>query len=395
MSPLLSNKAVNTTAFSNIKEQAQALLKDKKVLDQKDEDWLYVDPKVFLEALESQKNLQQKPHFQVNENCIYLHNGYLLNSGKDNNAEGLSIQQNSDLKVENIALTALKPLELQQIVEAPHCIDFQFQSNSPQSFNLVLSANQVGSTLCLIKVATGSDLTLNIESKCEALMQSTWIIHCEKSAKLTLNVLNQDASTQAEHFISRVTLENSAQFYQHHLSCDQNLYRLDTQVKSLGENTYTQLSGVGLLEDQQVASFNTLVHLTQPNCESHQEYRTVLRGKSQSDYNGLVYVEPTAQQINSDQMNRNMLLELGPRSYSRPQLQIFADDVRCTHGSTTGQIDPEELLYIQSRGIDENTAKQLLVQAYVSFILDSLSDDVLKKQWKACLSNKIEHFLNG
>ena len=105
-------------------------------------------------------------------------------------------------------------------------------------------------------------------------------------------------------------------------------------------------------------------------------------------------MEPEAQQTNSDQMNRNMILEKGPRTYSRPQLQIFADDVRCTHGATTGQIDPEELLYIQSRGIEEAVAKQLLVQAYVSFILDCLDDSKLKSTWEACIVEKIQDFLD-
>jgi Fe-S cluster assembly protein SufD len=114
------------------------------------------------------------------------------------------------------------------------------------------------------------------------------------------------------------------------------------------------------------------VEHAKPHCSSHELYKGVLDGKSRAIFNGLIHVHKGAQKTDAKQSNRNLLLSRDAIANSNPQLEIFADDVRCTHGSTVGQLDDDAVFYLRSRGIGAEAARSLLTYAFASDIVERI-----------------------
>ena len=115
-----------------------------------------------------------------------------------------------------------------------------------------------------------------------------------------------------------------------------------------------------------------------PHCASNEIYKGVLLDTAVGVFNGKVFVQPDAQKTNAFQQNNNLLLSPKAVIYSKPQLEIYADDVKCSHGSTTGQLNPEAMFYLRSRGISEDTARALLVQAFAFDVTEQVKIPKLK-----------------
>ena len=134
-------------------------------------------------------------------------------------------------------------------------------------------------------------------------------------------------------------------------------------------NIETLLYGLYLTRATQLADNHTAIHHEHPNCRSWEVYKGVLDEHSRAVFNGKVFVTPEAQKTDAKQTNRNLLLSDGARVDTKPQLEIFADDVRCTHGATVGRLDDVALFYLQSRGIARDTARRLLIYAFAAEVV--------------------------
>ena len=154
------------------------------------------------------------------------------------------------------------------------------------------------------------------------------------------------------------------------------------------EINYT-LNGVTILEGKQHVDHNTLVHHTQPNCESHQDYKGVFSDRSTGVFNGKVLVDKIAQKTDAFQSNNNILLDDKASINSKPQLEIFADDVKCSHGCTIGQLDEEALYYLRSRGIPLKEAKALLMFAFANKVLTGVKIPEIKQRITEQIALKI------
>lgn len=149
--------------------------------------------------------------------------------------------------------------------------------------------------------------------------------------------------------------------------------RQDYAVALLGESSYAELYGVCELEGTEQAHTNALVEHIAPNTASSQKFKGVVDGKGRTSFEGKIYVHPQAQQTNAYQMSNYLVLSPKATANSKPNLEIFADDVKASHGATVGQIDSEHLFYLQSRGIAKEEARRLLIQGFVQEIYDHLS----------------------
>ena len=156
-----------------------------------------------------------------------------------------------------------------------------------------------------------------------------------------------------------------------------------------GEFIKSSMKGVTITEGKQHVDHNTLVHHKQPNCESHQDYKGIYSDRSTGVFNGRVLVDKIAQKTNAFQSNNNILIDDKATINSKPQLEIFADDVACSHGCTIGELDDEALFYMQSRGIPEKEARALLMFAFANNVLDSVSIPELKRRITKQIANKI------
>ena len=144
------------------------------------------------------------------------------------------------------------------------------------------------------------------------------------------------------------------------------LARHDLHARLDGENVETLLYGLYLTRGEQVVDNHTAIHHNQPNCRSWEVYKGVLDGRSRAVFNGKVFVRPEAQKTDAKQTNRNLLLSDTAKVDTKPQLEIFADDVKCTHGATVGRLDDLALFYARSRGVPAGKAQLLLTYAFAA-----------------------------
>jgi Fe-S cluster assembly protein SufD len=161
------------------------------------------------------------------------------------------------------------------------------------------------------------------------------------------------------------------------LSTGAALSRTNVYTTLDGEGAGTTLNGLYMLDGEQHCDQQTQVIHAQPNCFSRELYKGVLDGRSHGVFNGKVYVHPIAQKTDGKQTNKTLLLSPTAQIDTKPQLEIFADDVKCTHGATIGQIDQASLFYLKSRGIDNARARRLLTYAFAADVLETIEvDDV-------------------
>ena len=175
----------------------------------------------------------------------------------------------------------------------------------------------------------------------------------------------------------------------HTFSLGGKLIRNNLRYFHKGEQILSTLKGVTILEGKQHVDHSTLVHHSQPNCESHQDYKGIFSERSEGIFNGQILVDKIAQKTNAFQQNNNVLLDDKATVNSKPQLEIFADDVKCSHGCTIGQMDEEALFYLRTRGIPKKEAKALMTYAFANNVLESVQLPSLKKRINGQIARKL------
>lgn len=175
----------------------------------------------------------------------------------------------------------------------------------------------------------------------------------------------------------------------HTFSFGGDITRNNLNFYQKGEYMESTLKGITILEDRQHVDHYTLVNHEEPNCESHQDYKSILSGRSTNAFNGKIMVEKIAQKTNAYQQNDNILLSDKATVYTKPQLEIFADDVRCSHGCTIGQLDSDAIFYLQSRGIPKKEAEALLTYAFAHTVLSSVKIPALKTLIDMMIAQKL------
>jgi Fe-S cluster assembly protein SufD len=199
----------------------------------------------------------------------------------------------------------------------------------------------------------------------------------------------QEESKNAFH-ISRVEIdqERSSNFTSHSISTGGVLTRNDINARFNGEGGECTLNGLFLLEDKQLFDAHTLIDHASPLCNSHEHYKGILDDSSRGVFNGKVLVRQDAQKTNAFQQNNNILLSNNALVNTKPQLEIFADDVKCSHGATIGQIDEEARFYLKSRGIGEESANAILIHAFASDVIKSMRLEPVRNYLENILSNR-------
>ena len=175
----------------------------------------------------------------------------------------------------------------------------------------------------------------------------------------------------------------------HTFSFGGKLTRNNLNYYQNGERIDSTLKGVTIIGEKQHVDHNTLVHHIEPNCESHQDYKGIFDENSTGVFNGKVIVEKEAQKTNAFQSNNNILVSDKATINTKPQLEIFADDVKCSHGCTIGQLDESALFYMRSRGIPEKEAKGLLMFAFSNNVLSSVKIPELKQRITKLIALKL------
>jgi Fe-S cluster assembly protein SufD len=173
--------------------------------------------------------------------------------------------------------------------------------------------------------------------------------------------------------LTHVDQERDSHYRSFTMAMGAALSRHNLHVRLNDENVESLMYGLYLTRGEQVADNHTAIFHDQPNCRSWEVYKGVLDGRSRAVFNGKVFVKPEAQKTDAKQTNRNLLLSEGARIDTKPQLEIFADDVKCTHGATVGRLDDSALFYARSRGIPVLAAERLLTYAFAAEVVEEVA----------------------
>lgn len=175
----------------------------------------------------------------------------------------------------------------------------------------------------------------------------------------------------------------------HTFSFGGNITRNNLNFYHNGDHIESTLKGITIIGDKQLVDHYTLVHHAQPDCESHQNYKGIFNDSATGVFNGKIFVEKEAQKTDAFQQNNNILLSDKATINAKPQLEIFADDVKCSHGCTIGQLDESAMFYMQSRGIPQKEAKALLMYAFSNEVIDSIRIPELKNRITKIIATKL------
>ena len=197
---------------------------------------------------------------------------------------------------------------------------------------------------------------------------------------------NKNASLIDSTFVNQ---KDQSHCLVHTFSFGGKLTRNNLNFYQNGERLDSTMKGITIIGEKQHVDHNTLVHHIEPNCESHQDYKGIFADSSTGVFNGKVVVEKLAQKTNAFQSNNNILLSDKASINTKPQLEIFADDVKCSHGCTIGQLDESALFYMKQRGIPEKEAKALLMFAFSNNVLNSVKIPELKQRITKLIAMKL------
>ena len=167
-----------------------------------------------------------------------------------------------------------------------------------------------------------------------------------------------------------------------------------TNVSLVGEGAEINLCGMAIADKNQQVDNNTSIIHTVPHCTSNELFKYVLDESAIGAFTGMVLVQPDAQQTSSQMTNRNLLATREARMYTQPQLEIYADDVKCSHGATVGQLDEKALFYMRARGIDQKEARLLLMFAFVNEVIDKIRMEPLKDRLHILVEKRFRGELN-
>lgn len=167
--------------------------------------------------------------------------------------------------------------------------------------------------------------------------------------------------------------------------------RNEVKIRLLGENAETFLAGMAIGDGTMHIDNDTRVDHLSPKCKSNQLYKYALDGESSGAFEGTIMVAEGAKNTEAYQSNRNVIASHGARMHTKPQLEIYNDDVRCSHGATTGQLDNAALFYMQTRGIPEQEARTMLMQAFMVDVIDTVSIDGMRDRLRHLVDNRFSH----
>mgnify|MGYP000607046131 FL=1 len=244
-------------------------------------------------------------------------------------------------------------------------------------------------------ISVGDNTEVKFVERIQTLNDSTSMvnhftqIHCAKNTKVEYNKIQNN--TPESRLIDTVNV-----YQEQDSTCDINTLifggsftRNNLNFEQNGSNCESNMNGVSILDDNQLADNHTFVDHKSAHCRSNEMYKGVYLGNSKGVFNGKIMVRPDAQKIDAFQSNNNLLLSDNSTIDSKPQLEIYADDVKCSHGCTIGQLDEKALFYMRSRGIGIEEAKAVLTYAFASEAIENISVEEVKLLAQKLLAHKL------
>jgi|GEM_PF-3030557 len=211
----------------------------------------------------------------------------------------------------------------------------------------------------------------------------------KSGAKFDLHLLNNINNKSSFVHRLNVTIEDNCEVKISNCNFNGKFVQTILNVNMIGEGSTLSAPGISMPTDNQVFDYLSFINHKVSNCTSNQKIRAIANGNGYSNFYGLVKVAQDAQKTQSDQVNNNILLSETAKIESKPQLEIYADDVKCSHGSTTGMLDSEAIFYMRSRGISEKAAQGLLIQAFTQEIVNEIDAENYGEVLNSLITQKL------
>jgi Fe-S cluster assembly protein SufD len=416
-------EAESNTYIYNLRQRAAEAFRELGFPTVRNEDWKYTDLSPALKQSWSQSAIVNEQHITKDIIANLLPeglNGHLLVF-----VNGLLMEHLSDIKKEEngIVITSFDRA-LQDnlpVVEEYYAKYASFESSGTVAINtafaahgafvyvpkgtammhplhlLYLGGNGVQNTvshirnLVIMEEASSAEIVEHTASIGNAGSFSNIVseLVVKQSAKLNYTKIQEESSKAYQVNLTQVCQERDSLCNTYTVSLGGAILRNDLNYKLDDKNCEAHLYGVYISRDSQHIDNHSFVDHAKPNCFSNEFYKGIMADSSTAVFNGKIMVRQDAQKTNAYQSNKNILLSDQAHIYTKPQLEIFADDVKCSHGATTGQLDEEALFYLRSRGIGEADARQMLTYAFAEEVLDNIQNEPLRAYLNQLVEEKL------
>lgn len=251
----------------------------------------------------------------------------------------------------------------------------------------VLVIAETGSSITLVENYTAiAQECSDIAENQSYLVNGVTEIFVEDNANVNHSRIQRELGDSFHIGKTAIIQSQESRYICNEISLGAKLSRHTLKVFQQGKQTETHLSGLTMVGGQQISDTHSIVHLNYPYGTTHQLHKCIVDDHGSGVFNGKIFVPKPAQLANATQLNRNLLLSPKARINTKPELHITADNVQCSHGATISQLESDELFYLQSRGLNENDARNLLIDAFAAEILDQLPLKSLRQRLTQCVA---------
>jgi Fe-S cluster assembly protein SufD len=272
-------------------------------------------------------------------------------------------------------------------------VEKNFSSSLPLKFSHISKGSNLNTSFIYFEIERGAKLTLiedqrNPESSELSFSEVYFLVHDNAHVEHIQLFESEEMSLRHNSYFTDV--ERDGTYRNIAFSLGGKLNRINTEIRLKGPGSHGEISSVYLTDEKEQADLFTEIHHESADTTSAQIAKGILAGSSKGIFTGKIHIYPGAQRVASSQINRNLLLSSKANALSRPQLEIFADDVKCSHGSTTGQISKEELFYFESRGIPEDKARTLLAFGFGLEVVLKIQNKYALEEVKEIISQALQ-----
>lgn len=352
----------------------------------KEEYWKYSDPSIISNI---ELEFVSSGQYEDRNYDVILVNGKIVKKFKDCQMGDLSEGLRNGILGEDLLEKKDKPfLNLNNAFAINGCY-LILESTSRQTIRILNLITNEGKTQavyprCIVLAKRNSESLIFEEFRIMGngtnFVNSVTDVIVEDGANLE-HIIIDDFAKNTYH-VANVCVKQckDSNFVSHNFSMGKKFARRDFNVELNQSGANCNLFGLYFVDKENHIDHHTTIEHKEANCNSNEHYKGILSGKSTGVFNGRIHVHPDAQKTDAIQKNQNLLLSDDAIIHTKPELEIYADDVKCTHGATVGQLDEKGLFYLRSRGLNRKEAQQILIRAYVNEIIENVSDEKIRSE---------------
>ena len=281
----------------------------------------------------------------------------------------------------NLAFADVKVVRIANETSVEEPITFEFGGeNGKATFPHIVVVAEAGSKATLVEYYGSGE---------KSFTNTAVQIVVDDNASLTHYRVQKESADAFHYGVTEVAVGRGGSYNSTNINLGGGLSRHDIEVRFTAPGGEAWVDGLYMLNGTQHHDTHSIIDHTVPNCISHQTYKGVLNDKSRAVFNGKVFVRENASGTDAQQSNKNLLLSNEARVDTKPQLEIFNDDVKCSHGATVGQLEEEELFYLLTRGLPESLARNLLTYGFVEQIINKIGIEAIKSELDEAVLNRL------